>query len=329
MSGAPADEFAVKRERITRALEVTLSSGSTTAEGVAEGVAAVRDALVGDEATAEGAAELKAQTAERASTLELVLRTFLESRLGESKRPGASLASVGVTALLDLALALSAAGVADHNACFCLLEDLFDTLVISEADQLWKLVEARAAALSPLLSDTPEKSTRAKLTLIRTCNELLRRLSKSKNTNFCGRILMLLSYVLPLSDRSGVNIKGISATSQLDVDETEDGVQDMEQDSGANGAGGAEAANGGEASASVRTPHSATYPFLYRYSHPPHLIRFTWPEPPHYLYPHLYPHLHPPPHAPHPTSTPRLTPASPPPPQGRRQAGRRPPASVT
>eukprot|EP00964_Phaeocystis_antarctica_P161050 scaffold133103_cov48-Phaeocystis_antarctica.AAC.1 len=61
---------------------------------------------------------------------------------------------------------------------------------------------------------------------------------------------MLLSYVLPLSDRSGVNIKGISATSQLDVDETEDGVQDMEQDSGANGAGGAEAANGGEASAS-------------------------------------------------------------------------------
>ena len=175
----PPDEFAVKRERITRALEVAVSAGSATAEGVAESVAAVRHALVGDEVTAEGAAELKAQTAERASTLELVLRTFLESRLGAAKRPGATLASVGVTALLDLALALSAAGVADHNACFCLLEDLFDTLVISEADQLWKLVEARAAALTPFLSDTPEKSTRAKLTLIRTCNELLRRLSKS------------------------------------------------------------------------------------------------------------------------------------------------------
>ena len=276
---APPDEFAAKRERITRALEVAVSAGSAAAEGVA----AVRDALVGDEATAEGAAELKAQTAERASTLELVLRAFLESRLGDAKRPGASLASVGVTALLDLALALSAAGVADHNACFCLLEDLFDTLVISEADELWKLVEARAAALSPLLSDTPEKSTRAKLTLIRTCNELLRRLSKSKNTNFCGRILMLLSYVLPLSDRSGVNIKGISATSQLDLDETEEGVQDMEQDS-AHGAGGAEAANGGEASASVRTPHSATYSYpTATRTHPPP------PTPPPHPYPNPIP----------------------------------------
>ena len=175
MASAPPDEFAAKHARITRALEAAVSAGgAATAEGVAEGVAAVREALVGDEPTAEGAAELKAQQAERASTLELVLRGFLESRLGEAKRPGASLASVGVIALLDLALALSAEGVADHNACFCLLEDLFDTLVISEADELWKLVEARAAALSPLLSDTQEKSTRPKLTLIRTCNELVR-----------------------------------------------------------------------------------------------------------------------------------------------------------
>ncbi len=171
MASAPPDEFAAKRERITRALEAAVSAGGAA---TAEGVAAVREALVGDEPTAEGAAELKAQQAERASTLELVLRGFLESRLGEAKRPGASLASVGVIALLDLALALSAEGVADHNACFCLLEDLFDTLVISEADELWKLVEARAAALSPLLSDTQEKSTRPKLTLIRTCNELVR-----------------------------------------------------------------------------------------------------------------------------------------------------------
>ena len=38
---------------------------------------------------------------------------------------------------------------------------------------------------------------------------------------------MLLSYVLPLSDRSGVNIKGVSATSQLDLDESEEGVQEI------------------------------------------------------------------------------------------------------
>jgi hypothetical protein len=62
---------------------------------------------------------------------------------------------------------------------------------------------------------SPASSQRAKLTFIRTCNELLRRLSKSINTNFCGRVLMLMAYMLPLSERSGVNLKGLHAPSHL------------------------------------------------------------------------------------------------------------------
>ncbi len=46
------------------------------------------------------------------------------------------------------------------------------------------------------------------LVLLRLCNELMRRLSKSKHTVFCGRILIYLSSVFPLRDRSGVNYKG-------------------------------------------------------------------------------------------------------------------------
>jgi THO complex subunit 1 transcription elongation factor len=48
------------------------------------------------------------------------------------------------------------------------------------------------------------------LTLLRTLNELLRRLSKmgTQNTEFCGRILMFLSQVFPLGERSGVNLRG-------------------------------------------------------------------------------------------------------------------------
>ena len=226
-----ADQFRGRLTRIVAALETAVSMGSSSPGSVA----AVRDALIGDEVAPEGTdeKEVKAQQAERASTLELCLRTFLERRLSDAKQPGATVESVGIESLLDLAIALSGAGVADYNACFCLLEDMFDTLVISEAEQLWKLVEERAPALTPFLSDTPEKSTRSKLTLIRTCNELLRRLSKSKNTNFCGRILMLLSYMLPLSDRSGVNIKGVSAVSELDVDETDDAMPEAGQEGGA------------------------------------------------------------------------------------------------
>ena len=47
------------------------------------------------------------------------------------------------------------------------------------------------------------------LILLRTLNDLLRRLSKMRNnTIFCGRILTFLSGVFPLGERSGVNLRG-------------------------------------------------------------------------------------------------------------------------
>ena len=48
------------------------------------------------------------------------------------------------------------------------------------------------------------------LILLRTLNELLKRLSKmgERNTEFCGRILIFLSEVFPLGERSGVNLRG-------------------------------------------------------------------------------------------------------------------------
>ena len=47
------------------------------------------------------------------------------------------------------------------------------------------------------------------LTLLRTLNDLLRRLSKMGSTTlFCGRISTFLSGVFPLGERSGVNLRG-------------------------------------------------------------------------------------------------------------------------
>lgn len=47
------------------------------------------------------------------------------------------------------------------------------------------------------------------LILLRTLNDLLRRLSKTGSTTmFCGRILAFLSGVFPLGERSGVNLRG-------------------------------------------------------------------------------------------------------------------------
>lgn len=47
------------------------------------------------------------------------------------------------------------------------------------------------------------------LVLLRTLNDLLRRLSKTGDrTILCGRILNFLSGVFPLGERSGVNLRG-------------------------------------------------------------------------------------------------------------------------
>lgn len=47
------------------------------------------------------------------------------------------------------------------------------------------------------------------LVLLRTLNDLLRRVSKTGfGTMFCGRILNFMSSVYPLGERSGVNLRG-------------------------------------------------------------------------------------------------------------------------
>jgi THO complex subunit 1 len=38
------------------------------------------------------------------------------------------------------------------------------------------------------------------------CNDLLKRLSQTVDTTFCGRILILLAKALPLTERSGLNL---------------------------------------------------------------------------------------------------------------------------
>jgi len=67
---------------------------------------------------------------------------------------------------------------------------------------------------------------KGKYPLLRSCNELLRRLSKAKNTVFCGKILMFLAKVFPLSERSGVNVKSaFNLTNVTEVEESEEEEQ--------------------------------------------------------------------------------------------------------
>lgn len=42
--------------------------------------------------------------------------------------------------------------------------------------------------------------------ILRMCNDLLKRLSRTVDTSFCGRILVLLAHALPLCEKSGLNL---------------------------------------------------------------------------------------------------------------------------
>ncbi|KAI8896908.1 THO complex subunit 1 transcription elongation factor-domain-containing protein [Globomyces pollinis-pini] len=106
--------------------------------------------------------------------------------------------------LLDITLEATINGYVDNNLPFTCLEDLFDFLTVDGCERLFHYLESRVDKL--IIDMSPNKGKG--LTLLRFCNELLRRLSKSKNTETCGRILIFLSSVFPLCERSGVNHKG-------------------------------------------------------------------------------------------------------------------------
>ncbi|KAJ7492268.1 THO complex subunit 1 transcription elongation factor-domain-containing protein [Mycena latifolia] len=107
--------------------------------------------------------------------------------------------------LLDLVLTFT-----EHEACeqtlpFTILQDLLETQTIASCSHIFSWIESRAERLTDGL--VPQKGKA--LILLRTLNDLLRRLSKVGSTTiFCGRILTFLSGVFPLGERSGVNLRG-------------------------------------------------------------------------------------------------------------------------
>jgi len=244
---APMATFDATKDRILAALNELMSAPKGT-----DPAGPIRQAVRPSDPVVEEPAEEPAALSDvEKSTLELVMRMHMEERLAASKEPGQTIEAAGVPKLLDIAIALASAEIADFNTPFALLEDLFDAHVISVAESAFALVEARAAALAPFLA-AEAKFQRCKLTLIRSCNELLRRLSKSKNTNFRGRVLMFMAYTFPLAERSGVNLKGVSAPSTVAIEEApDDGGDDAMQVDGVDAqTAAAPSAAGGEGSGS-------------------------------------------------------------------------------
>ncbi|KAH9323394.1 hypothetical protein KI387_018033, partial [Taxus chinensis] len=110
--------------------------------------------------------------------------------------------------LLDIVLYLCERGHVEGGMIFQLLEDLTEMSTMKDCKEVFVYIESKQDVLGK-----QELFGRGKLVMLRTCNQLLRRLSKAYDVVFCGRILMFLAHFFPLSERSALNIKGIFNTS--------------------------------------------------------------------------------------------------------------------
>uniref|UniRef100_A0A6M2CY04 Putative nuclear matrix protein ovary overexpressed n=1 Tax=Rhipicephalus microplus TaxID=6941 RepID=A0A6M2CY04_RHIMP len=126
--------------------------------------------------------------------------------------------------LIDLSITLAREpDLCSGSLPVLLLCDVFDSLPLNESEEFFSLVEDKVSIWKEDLFFKCCKNQ-----LLRTCNDLLRRLSRSQNTVFCGKILVFLAKLFPLSERSGLNIASEFNAENITLFSSEDykGISD-------------------------------------------------------------------------------------------------------
>ena len=104
--------------------------------------------------------------------------------------------------LLDIVSILSDDEQCEPALLFWLVEELLDSQTIEGCRTMFDYLESRRDRI------TAKKFDQKKLVILRSCNELLRRLSRAEDTAFCGRVFIFMFQSFPLGDRSSVNLRG-------------------------------------------------------------------------------------------------------------------------
>lgn len=123
---------------------------------------------------------------------------------------------------MDILSILSDDGWCDPALFFWLAEELLESQTIAGCRKIFDFLESRRERI------TAKHFKGKQLVLLRTCNELLRRLSRAEDTSFCGRVFIFLFQSFPLGDRSSVNLRGeyhVENVTSYDTATTEDDSQ--------------------------------------------------------------------------------------------------------
>lgn len=131
-------------------------------------------------------------------------------------------AYVEVWNLLDILMLCGDRGICTPELVCWLAEELLDSLTTSGCRVVFDFLESRRERLAA--KDFHKKN----LVFLRSCNELLRRLSRAEDAMFCGRVFFFLFQTFPLGDKSSVNLRGEFHTENATIFEAPE--DDMEVD---------------------------------------------------------------------------------------------------
>lgn len=122
---------------------------------------------------------------------------------------------------LDLLLLCGELGQCEPILAFWLIEELLDSQTTEGCRIVFDYLESRRERL------IQKDFHKTHLALLRSCNELLRRLSRAEDAVFCGRVFFFLFQTFPLGDKSSVNLRGEYHTENVTVFE-KDPLADIE-----------------------------------------------------------------------------------------------------
>ncbi|KAK3641427.1 hypothetical protein LTR56_011240 [Elasticomyces elasticus] len=130
---------------------------------------------------------------------------------------------VHVWNLLDLLILCGEREAAAPELVVACVEELLDSQTTTGCRIVFDYLESRRERLAA--KDFHKKN----LIFLRSCNELLRRLSRAEDAIFCGRVFFFLFQAFPLGDKSSVNLRGEFHVDNTTKFEVPDGEQ-MEVD---------------------------------------------------------------------------------------------------
>lgn len=136
-------------------------------------------------------------------------------------------AFVEVWNLLDILLLCGDQGQCTPELVCYLIEELLDSQTTHGCRTVFDYLESRRERLAQ--KDFHKKN----LVFLRSCNELLRRLSRAEDSIFCGRVFFFLFQTFPLGDKSSVNLRGefhVENTTKFEVAESESGQNGEKMD---------------------------------------------------------------------------------------------------